>query len=121
MDMAFMSRMGVWTENFSLYAVINECLLWGHRDEIVLFPNWDLNKAASFTSLRTKGAFLVDAACADGRVTEVTVTGERGGSLKLRNPWRKAVDQQGRVYEDTTVSVTMEIGEKLVLTEHRHE
>ena len=25
----FMCRMGIWFENFSLYAVINECLIWG--------------------------------------------------------------------------------------------
>jgi len=117
MNMAFMARMGVWTENFSLYAVINECLLWGHRDEIVLFPNWDLNKAASFTSLRTRGAFLVDAACADGHVTEVTVTSECGGMLKLRNPWNKAVDQHGKIYEDALICCSMNVGEWIELKE----
>ena len=69
-SMDFMSRMGVWVENFSLYAVVNECLLWGHTDVAVLFPNWDLRKTATFHSLRTKGAFLVDAACSHGGVCD---------------------------------------------------
>ncbi|MBQ7089520.1 MAG: hypothetical protein IJN82_00205, partial [Clostridia bacterium] len=54
----YMSRMGIWVENFSLYAVVNECLLWGHREVAELFPNWDKQKSAAFRSLRTKGAFL---------------------------------------------------------------
>ncbi len=112
----FMSRMGIWFENFSLYAVINECLLWGHTDVVQLFPNWDTNKAASFCSLRTKGAFLLDAACADGVVTHVNVRSECGGDFRLKNPWTAAVDQHNRVYDNQVICISMEKGEEIVLT-----
>ena len=103
--------------NFSLYAVIDECLLWGHRDTIELFPNWDKSRAAEFRSLRAKGAFLVDAACDKGRVTYVRVTSERGGELKMRNPWRRARDQRGHIYDDQIVRVEMSAGTTIELVE----
>jgi hypothetical protein len=112
----FMGRMGIWFENFSLYAVINECLLWGHTDIVQLFPNWDLHRPASFCSLRAKGAFLLDAACADGAVSSVTVHSECGGEFRMKNPWSAAADQQGRVYEGDVISIPMEQGETILLT-----
>ena len=115
----FMSRMGIWVENFSLHAVVNECLLWGHNDVAVLFPNWDLNKTASFRSLRTKGAFLVDAACGGGRVDYVRVSSERGGLWQMCNPWPAAVDQDGNVYTQHSISLPMNQGQMLTLRELR--
>lgn len=117
-SMDFMSRMGIWVENFSLYAVVNECLLWGHTDVAVLFPNWDLRKAATFHSLRTRGAFLVDAACANGAVEYVTVHSERGSCWKMKNPWNHAVDQLGNIYSDNTVIIPMNPGETVTLRKH---
>ena len=114
--MDFMMRAGLFTENLSLYAVVDECLIWGHTDTIVLFPNWDKKRPAEFCSLRTKGAFLVDAACSDGDVTYVKITGERGGVAKLKNPWRKAVDQRGKVYETDIVTVMIAPGESVEFT-----
>lgn len=112
-SMDYMSRMGIWVENFSLYAVVNECLLWGHTDTVELFPNWDKNKAAAFRSFRTKGAFLVDAACAEGTVEYVRVYSECGGVFKLKNPWTCAVDQKGTVYADSVIEAAMKAGETL--------
>ena len=111
----FMSFMGIWVENFALHAVVNECLLWGHTDVAVLFPNWDLNKAAAFRSLRTKGAFLVDAACAKGTVEYVTVRSEQGGTWQLENPWPAAVDDSGRVYTGTRIAISMKKGQTITL------
>ena len=112
----FMGRMGVWFENFSLYAVITECLLWGHRDTVQLFPNWDLHKEAAFCTLRTKGAFLISAACADGAVSYAVVYSECGGSFCLKNPWDKAMDQHGRIYDGALICIPMEVGEEIRLT-----
>lgn len=116
-DLKFMSRMGIWIENFSLYAVIDECLLKGHTDTIELFPNWDMQKAASFCSMRTKGAFLVDANCAGGTVGKVKIQSEAGGTLRLKNPWKKAVDENGNLYEDEVLLVPMKAGDTLILRE----
>ena len=114
-DCDFMSFMGIWVENFSLHAVVNECLLWGHTDVAVLFPNWDLNKAASFQSLRTKGAFLVDAACSGGTVEYVTVRSEQGGTWQMENPWAAVIDGNGNVYADSVISIPMEKGQTVTL------
>ena len=111
----FMSRMGIWVENFSLHAVVNECLLWGHTDVKELFPNWDLEKAASFRSLRTKGAFLVDAACSGGAVEYVTVRSEQGGAWKLINPWASAVDGKGTIQFGDVIALDMKAGEEITL------
>lgn len=116
-DADFMARMGIWVENFSLHAVVNECLLWGHREVKVLFPNWDLKKAASFCSLRTKGAFLVDSACRDGRVEYVKVFSEQGGTWQLENPWEAAVDSCGNMYSQHVISIPMVRGEEITLRE----
>ena len=117
MSFDFMSRMGIWIENFALYAVIDECLIWGHNDIVELFPNWDLNKKASFCSMRTKGAFLVSADCAQERVNSFTVYSEVGGIFKIKNPWQRAKDCNGNIYTENVISV--EIGTKceLVFTE----
>ncbi len=116
-DLGFMARMGIWVENFSLYAVIDECLLKGHTDTIELFPNWNKQTTASFCSLRTKGAFLVDANCLGGSVGKVRIVSEHGGELKLKNPWHKAIDQNGRIYVGTIICTVMEAGEELRLQE----
>lgn len=116
-DFSFMGRMGIWIENFSLHGVITECLLWGHHDTVELFPNWDKQKSASFCSLRTKGAFLIDAGCADGTVTHVKVRSEQGGAFKLKNPWNAAVDQHGNRYTAPVISVMMQTNEELVFNE----
>lgn len=114
--MDFMNRMGIWFENFSLYAVINECLLWGHTDTVQLFPNWDMHRPASFCSLRTKGAFLLDAACGEGIVTSVTVRSECGGEFRMKNPWCVAMDQYDRIYDGDVICIQMKKDEKIVLT-----
>lgn len=112
----FMVRMGIWFENFSLYAVIDECLIWGHTDTVELFPNWDVNKKAAFCSMRTKGAFLVSADCGDGHIKGATVYSERGGLFKMKNPWGKAMDQNGAVYDSDTICIEMKIGDEFTLT-----
>lgn len=115
-DFDFMARMGIWIENFSAYAVINECLIWGHTDVVELFPNWDMNKRAAFCSLRTKGAFLVDASCADGTVEMVKVISECGGTFQLKNPWKRAVDQNGTAYCEAVICINMKQNEAVMLT-----
>lgn len=117
MDLKFMARMGIWIENFSLYSVIDECLLRGHTDLIELFPNWDMQKEAAFCSLRTKGAFLVDAACAGGTVKQAAVHSEKNRLLRLKNPWKRAKDNQGRLYADSVICVLMSAGEELIFRE----
>lgn len=87
----YMTRMGVWFENFSLPVVINECLLQSYNGELRFFPNWPKDRSASFKTLRTVGAFLVSAEITSGEVRWIDITSEAGGPLRIINPWSDPV------------------------------
>lgn len=114
MDFDFMMNMGIWFENFSLPAVINDCLLHGYNDIIRLFPNWPLNKNAAFTDLRTVGAFLVSAACSDGKILSVEVFSEKGGILKMHNPWNQGAILNGNKIENKIIELQTQPNQKYV-------
>ena len=83
----FMMRMGVWTENLSLPAVLNECLLQSFSGTLRLFPNTMNLGRARFRDLRAAGAFLVSAEW-DGRaVSGLSILSEKGVALRLFKPW----------------------------------
>lgn len=109
-DYFYMGNMGIWFENFALPTVINECLMQSYNGQIILFPNWDRKKDASFVSLRARGAFLVDAILKSGEVTEVSITSEKGGNCSIRNPWGK---QKVKVIRNGKESVLS--GENLII------
>lgn len=83
----FMMRMGVWTENLSLPAVINECLMQSYDGVIRLFPNTTNLGKARFRQLRAAGAFLVDASWDGETVGGVTIKSEKGATARVVNPW----------------------------------
>ncbi|HET6294388.1 MAG TPA: hypothetical protein VFG33_13480 [Kribbella sp.] len=83
----FMSRGGIWVENFALPGVINECLLQSYDGVLRLFPNWPRAVDASFTTLRAAGAFLVSATLRDGVIEELRILSETGADLQLELPW----------------------------------
>jgi hypothetical protein len=83
----FMMRMGVWTENLSLPAVINECLMQSYDGVIRLFPNKANLGKARFRQLRAAGAFLVDASWDGKTVGGVTIKSEKGAAARIVNPW----------------------------------
>jgi alpha-L-fucosidase 2 len=74
--------------NFAFAAGIQEMLLQSHAGPIRIFPavpaSW---MDISFHSLRAQGAFLVSAEKKGGRVEEVSIRSERGGRLRLENPF----------------------------------
>ncbi len=96
-DFDFMMRMGIWTENLSLPAVVNECMLQSYAGVIRLFPNTTNLGAARFENLRAVGAFLVSAAWDGAAVKDVRLLSERGATARLISPWpRIAVRARGR-------------------------
>ena len=78
LDFDFMMRMGVWTENLSLPAVLNECMLQSFAGTIRLFPNTQGLGRARFRDLRAVGAFLVSASYDGKTVSQVTLFSEKG-------------------------------------------
>jgi alpha-L-fucosidase 2 len=85
-DYGYMSKMGIWFENFALPAVINECLMQSYNGTIRLFPNWPLNQG-HFENLRAAGAFLVSASKVNGVLTSVRIFSEQGNDLHIVSPW----------------------------------
>jgi glycosyl hydrolase family 95 len=67
--------------------------------------DWPTSKDASFTRLRAKGAFVVSAAIAGGKVSPVTLSSDVGGTVKIKNPWSSG-----------TVSVTTSAGTAVPFT-----
>ena len=89
--------------NFACASAIQEMLLQSHTGVIRVFPavpeSW---REASFSKLRAIGAFLVSATMEDGEVRRIEVTAEKGGKMKLFNPFTKQIVeknmQPGEVY-----------------------
>jgi hypothetical protein len=97
-DFDYMVSMGIWFENFALPAVINECLMQSYTGTIHLFPNWDKNKKAEFSTLRAMGAFLVSSSVSGGEVEYVDIFSEKGEECKIKNPWqgsRVSIERSG--------------------------
>ena len=55
-DFDFMMRMGIWTENLALPAVLNECMMQSYAGVIHLFPNTRNLGPARFENLRAAGS-----------------------------------------------------------------
>jgi alpha-L-fucosidase 2 len=74
--------------NFAFASGIQEMLIQSHTGIVRLFPaipaGW---KDAGFNNLRTEGAFLFSAGMKNGEVAEVNILCEKGGELRLFNPF----------------------------------
>lgn len=116
----FMDNMGVWFENFALPAVINECMMQSYNGTIRLFPNWPSDSDAEFFNLRAAGAFLVSASLENGMVTEIRITSEAGGLLKIVLPWTdggKMINRNGeKSVTSNLVSIETLKGEKITFS-----
>src|SRR5207249_267246 len=75
--------------NSGYSAHLLEMLLQSYNGVIRIFPavprDW---KDVSFNNLRAEGAFVVSASREGGKVREVRIRSERGGTVRLANPWR---------------------------------
>ncbi|MCL5270441.1 MAG: hypothetical protein M1457_07815 [bacterium] len=121
-NFAFMADMGIWVENFSLPAVIDECLMQSYAGEIRLFPNWTkANGNARFQRLRAVGAFLVSAAYKEGKVAWARIDSEAGSTLTLVNPWPRAArvrrGDQSATMTGERLHLATRPGETILLTD----
>ncbi|EDM37144.1 hypothetical protein PBAL39_05078 [Pedobacter sp. BAL39] len=114
-DFGYMSKMGVWFENFALPAVVNECLLQGYQGTLRFFPNWPKDKDASFSNLRAAGAFLVSARLEGGKVAIIEVLSEKGSELSVEIPW------QGKTVVESARGKAVADGKRLKLKTHTGE
>ncbi len=76
--------------NMAFASGIHEMLMQSHTGTIRLFPAipaaWN---NASFDKLRAVGAFLVSARKSSGNMQSVSVVSEKGGTLRMENPFGK--------------------------------
>jgi hypothetical protein len=107
LDFDFMMRMGVWTENLSLPAVLNECMLQSFTGTIRLFPNTQGLGQARFRDLRAVGALLLSASYDGKAVSDVTLFSEKGATAKLVNPWPKTQLKLTHVRDNQPVAVSV--------------
>lgn len=77
--------------NFAFASAIQNMLIQSHTGIVQIFPaippEWS---NVSFTSLRTEGAFVISAQKKCGKVDKVEIFSEKGGILKLLNPFEMA-------------------------------
>jgi hypothetical protein len=106
-DFDFMMRMGVWTENLSLPAVLNECLMQSWTGVIRLFPNTRGLGPARFRSLRAVGAFLVSASHDGKKIADVSLLSEKGSRASFENPWAGSKLRVTREKDQSAVEVTV--------------
>lgn len=86
-DFDFMMRMGIWVENLSLPAVLNECMLQSYSGVLRFFPNTRNLGRARFHRLRAVAAFLVSASWDGKQVGDLEIYSERGAGARVANPW----------------------------------
>jgi len=87
LDFDYMMHMGFWCENFSLPAVLNECMMQSYAGPIRVFPNTRNLGPARFENLRAVGAFLVSATYDGDKVTQLSLYSQKGKTAKLVSPW----------------------------------
>ncbi|SHM98362.1 hypothetical protein SAMN04488057_10551 [Cyclobacterium lianum] len=105
--------------NFAFAAGIQEMLIQSHTGLVRLFPaipaDW---QDISFSSLRTQGAFLVSATWVNGNVDRVEITAEKGGTLRMENPFEKAAFTAGKAYQldGSIIQIQLNEAEQVTLT-----
>lgn len=105
--------------NFAFASALQEMLIQSHTGIIHIFPaipsSW---KDARFDQLRTEGAFLISANKENGQVKTVDVKSEKGGILKLKNPFGNTAFECSFKYEiddQNTIIIKTSQGDKIKL------
>jgi len=104
--------------NFAFASAIQEMLIQSHTGTVRIFPAIPVGwKDVSFNQLRTTGAFLVSAKRQDGKVEKVEILAEKGGVIKLANPFAdmQIKGLKNMKEENGILEIRMEVGEKIVL------
>lgn len=81
------SMSGGGLEQVGATVAVNELLLQSHEGFLAFFPAWDRLKAASFVTLRARGAFLVSASVDGGVVGVIQIISEQGAPCLFKSPW----------------------------------
>ena len=104
--------------NFAFASGIQEMLIQSNTGTVEIFPaipaNWN---DVSFDKLRTEGAFLVSAEKKNGSVDKITVTSEKGGTIRIRNPFtnNEFKTDAKDIEKGNIITIKMKTGETVVM------
>lgn len=104
--------------NFAFAAAVQEMLIQSHTGIVQLFPaipaSW---KTLSFDKLRAEGSFVISAEKEKGLVKSVKIHAEKGGVLKLNNPFGKSDFSVNTDYsiDKNTITIATVSGQDIVL------
>ena len=96
-------------------------LLQSHTGIVRIFPavpeSW---KDVEFSSLRAEGAFLVSATRSHGQVYEVRIVAEKGGRIRLQNPFEFPFTLEGKWHriKDEIIVIDMKPSQEVRLEAH---
>ena len=105
--------------NFAFAAGIQEMLIQSHTGIVHIFPavprEW---KDISFFKLRTEGAFLISSIMKNGETKEIEILSEKGGLLKLYNPFINALFKSSSPSKliDNIITIETNPGQKIRIT-----
>ncbi|MGQ7870747.1 glycosyl hydrolase family 95 catalytic domain-containing protein [Sunxiuqinia sp. sy24] len=103
--------------NFAFASGIQEMLIQSHTGVVRLFPaipeDWN---DVSFEQLRTYGAFVISANKANGLVQDVKIVSEKGGLLRMQNPFAGKFEMNKNYqFEGDNIVIEMQEGEVINL------
>lgn len=105
--------------NFAFASGLQEMLIQSHTGTVHIFPA--VPKAwqnLQFDQLRTEGAFLVSAIMENGNFISANIQSEKGGILKLRNPFgnsRFSCSTDYEINENDEIVITTKSGDTIKL------
>lgn len=105
--------------NFAFASGVQEMLIQSHTGTVRIFPaipqSWG---EVSFDQLRTVGAFLVSATRKKGKTIQVKIQSEKGGEIRLQNPFKKDQIKVGNeviTVKNGLIKLEMKAGEVVLL------
>lgn len=115
------------TESLSAVpSAVNEMLLQGYEGVVRVFPAWNKERDAGFSTLRTYGAFIVSAELKNKEVQFVDILSEKGRPCKFENPWGESEflltrtgDSSGEVFSGKYVDLPIKQGERVRIVRNR--
>ena len=104
--------------NFAFASALQEMLIQSHTGTVHIFPaipeSWN---TLNFDKLRAEGAFLISAKKENGQVTHVHITAEKGGVLKLKNPFKNRSFNCNSEFktEGDVLIISTKVGQEILL------
>ncbi|MDR2913969.1 MAG: hypothetical protein LBV74_03900 [Tannerella sp.] len=106
--------------NMAFASGVQEMLLQSHTGIIRIFPaipgSWG---DVSFDKLRAMGAFVISAERKEGNVSKVNILSEKGGALRLANPFKNGFLLNGNKKNDAKdgiIEINTAPGDRIILT-----